>query len=69
MPPAHRDDGSKMRDALKAAGLDKAPAQSSSRGALRCYLEAHIEQGGLLEATGKRIRAWSRRSSASSSFT
>jgi len=51
----HRDDGSKMRDALKAAGLDKAPRIELEEGRYRCYLEAHIEQGGLLEATGKRI--------------
>ena len=51
----HRDDGSKMRDALKAAGLDKAPRIELEEGRYRCYLEAHIEQGGVLEHTGKRI--------------
>jgi N-carbamoyl-L-amino-acid hydrolase len=51
----HRDDGSKMRDALKAAGLDKQPRIELEEGRYRCYLEAHIEQGGLLEASGKRI--------------
>ncbi|CAN5896119.1 Zn-dependent hydrolase [soil metagenome] len=51
----HRDDGTKMRDALKEAGLDKAPRIEFEEGRYRCYLEAHIEQGGLLEATGKRI--------------
>jgi len=51
----HRDDGSKMRDALKAAGLENAPRIELEEGRYRCYLEAHIEQGGLLEATGKRI--------------
>src|SRR5258707_15733122 len=51
----HRDDGSKMRDALKAAGLENAPRVELEDGRYRCYLEAHIEQGGVLEATGKRI--------------
>ena len=44
-----------MRDALKAAGLDKAPRIELEEGRYRCYLEAHIEQGGLLEHAGKRI--------------
>jgi beta-ureidopropionase / N-carbamoyl-L-amino-acid hydrolase len=51
----HRDDGSTMRDALKAAGLDKTPRIELEEGRYRCYLEAHIEQGGVLEHTGKRI--------------
>ena len=51
----HRDDGSKMRDALKAAGLENAPRLSLEDGRYRCYLEAHIEQGGLLEASDKKI--------------
>ena len=51
----HRDDGSRMRDALKAAGLDKAPRIELEDGRYRCYLEAHIEQGGLLEASAKRV--------------
>ena len=51
----HRDDGSKMRDALKAAGLDKAPRDQLEEGRYRGYLEAHIEQGGVLEAPDKRI--------------
>ena len=51
----HRDDGSKLRDALKAAGLDKAPRIELEEGRYRAYLEAHIEQGGVLEATDKRI--------------
>ena len=38
-----------MRDALKAAGLDKAPRIELEEGRYRCYLEAHIEQGGVLE--------------------
>ncbi|MFZ5783513.1 MAG: Zn-dependent hydrolase [Pseudomonadota bacterium] len=51
----HRDDGSRMRDALKAAGLEGVPRVQLQEGRYRCYLEAHIEQGGLLEATNKRI--------------
>jgi N-carbamoyl-L-amino-acid hydrolase len=51
----HRDDGSRMRDALKAAGLVKEPRVQLEEGRYRCYLEAHIEQGGLLEASDKRI--------------
>jgi N-carbamoyl-L-amino-acid hydrolase len=51
----HSVDGSSMRDALKAAGLENAPRVQLEDGRYRCYLEAHIEQGGLLEAGGKRI--------------
>jgi beta-ureidopropionase / N-carbamoyl-L-amino-acid hydrolase len=51
----HRDEGTKMRDALKAAGFDKTPRVHLEDGKYRGYLEAHIEQGGVLEATDKRI--------------
>jgi beta-ureidopropionase / N-carbamoyl-L-amino-acid hydrolase len=51
----HRDDGTRMRDALKAAGFDQAPRVHFEEGRYRGYLEAHIEQGGLLEAGEKRI--------------
>jgi N-carbamoyl-L-amino-acid hydrolase len=51
----HRDEGTKMRDALKAAGLEGVPREHLEDGRYRGYLEAHIEQGGVLEATGKRI--------------
>ncbi len=51
----HREDGSRMRDALAAAGLADAPRLQLEDGRYRGYLEAHIEQGGILEATGKRI--------------
>jgi len=51
----HRDDGTKMRDALKEAGLEHAPRVHFEEGRYRGYLEAHIEQGGLLEASDKRI--------------
>ncbi|MDP1963805.1 MAG: hydantoinase/carbamoylase family amidase, partial [Reyranella sp.] len=51
----HRDEGTPMREALKAAGLDKAPREHLEEGRYRGYLEAHIEQGGLLESSGKHI--------------
>ena len=51
----HRDEGTPMREALKAAGLDKVPREHLEEGRYRGYLEAHIEQGGLLEASDKRI--------------
>lgn len=51
----HRDDGTKMRDALAAAGLAGVPRVQFEDGIYRGYLEAHIEQGGLLEAGDKRI--------------
>jgi N-carbamoyl-L-amino-acid hydrolase len=51
----HRDEGTPMRDALKAAGLEGQPRERLVDGRYRGYLEAHIEQGGVLEATGKRI--------------
>ncbi len=51
-----REDASKtLRDALAAAGLANVPRAQLEDGRYRGYLEAHIEQGGLLEATGKRI--------------
>ena len=51
----HRDEGTPMRQALKAAGLEKTPRVRFEEGRYRGYLEAHIEQGGLLEASDKRI--------------
>ncbi len=51
----HRDEGTPMRDALKAAGLAGVPRAQLEEGRYRGYLEAHIEQGGVLEATHKRI--------------
>jgi len=44
-----------MRAAFKDAGLEGAPRQHLEEGHYRGYLEAHIEQGGLLEASDKRI--------------
>lgn len=51
----HRDEGTKMRDALKEAGLEGVPRAHLEEGRYRGYLEAHIEQGGVLEASDKRI--------------
>jgi N-carbamoyl-L-amino-acid hydrolase len=51
----HRDEGTPMREALKAAGLEGVPRAHLEEGRYRGYLEAHIEQGGLLEADEKRI--------------
>jgi len=51
-----RDDPSRtMREALKDAGLEGTPREHLEEGRYRGYLEAHIEQGGLLEAADKRI--------------
>lgn len=51
-----RDDPSRtMRAALKDAGLENAPREHLEEGRYRGYLEAHIEQGGLLEASDRRI--------------
>ena len=44
-----------MREALKTAGLEGTPREQLEDGRYRGYLEAHIEQGGVLEATDKRI--------------
>lgn len=51
----HREDGTPLRQRLKELGLDKVPRLQFEEGRYRCYLEAHIEQGGLLEAEGKKI--------------
>ncbi|MBU8875776.1 hydantoinase/carbamoylase family amidase [Reyranella sp. MMS21-HV4-11] len=51
----HRDEGTPMREALKAAGLEGVPREHLEEGRYRGYLEAHIEQGGLLEVDEKRI--------------
>src|SRR4029077_12474042 len=39
----HRDEGTRMRDALKPARLDKVPRVHLEEGRYRGYLEAHIE--------------------------
>ena len=51
----HRDDGTPFREALKKAGLENVAREHCEDGHYRGYLEAHIEQGGLLEASAKRI--------------
>ena len=51
----HRDEGTPMREALKAADLEGVPREHLEEGRYSGYLEAHIEQGGLLEAGDKRI--------------
>jgi beta-ureidopropionase / N-carbamoyl-L-amino-acid hydrolase len=51
-----RDDpGKTLRGALKDAGLEGKPREHLEEGRYRGYLEAHIEQGGVLEQTGRRI--------------
>jgi N-carbamoyl-L-amino-acid hydrolase len=51
----HRDEGTPMREALKAAGLEGTPREHLEEGRYRGYLEAHIEQGGVLEQTNHHI--------------
>jgi beta-ureidopropionase / N-carbamoyl-L-amino-acid hydrolase len=51
----HREDGTPLRDALAAAGLAGVPRLQLEDGRYRAYLEAHIEQGGVLEASARRI--------------
>lgn len=48
-------DGTTLRDALAAAGYAGRPRQHLDPARYVGYLEAHIEQGGTLEATGRRI--------------
>src|SRR3954465_13413729 len=51
-----RDDPDRtLRAALKDAGLESAPREHLEEGRYRGYLEAHIEQGGVLEQTDRRI--------------
>ncbi len=47
--------GQPMRDALRDAGLAGLPRATVEPGRYRGYLEAHIEQGDELEATGLRL--------------
>jgi N-carbamoyl-L-amino-acid hydrolase len=51
----NRYDGSRLRDALQAAGLSGMPRQQIEPDRYKCYLEAHIEQGDVLDATGLKI--------------
>ena len=50
-----REDGTPMRAALAKAGVGNVPRAQLDPKRYRGYLEAHIEQGGKLEASGKRI--------------
>ncbi|MGE0724596.1 MAG: hydantoinase/carbamoylase family amidase [Alphaproteobacteria bacterium] len=52
---AHREDGTPARAALEAAGLSGVPRQQIEPGRHVGYLEAHIEQGGVLEHERRRI--------------
>ncbi|MES0200896.1 hydantoinase/carbamoylase family amidase [Mesorhizobium sp. M0011] len=49
------DHGLPLREALLAAGLSGVPRSLGKPGRYVGYLEAHIEQGDALEASGKRI--------------
>ena len=48
-------DGTTLRDALAGAGYAARPRISLEPGRYAGFLEAHIEQGGTLEASGRRI--------------
>ena len=50
-----RDDGTPLAAALERAGYAGRPRLALEEGRYRGYLEAHIEQGGYLENTGRRI--------------
>jgi N-carbamoyl-L-amino-acid hydrolase len=52
---ARNRDGRPMGDALRAAGIAGRPLAQMEPGRYVAYLEPHIEQGGRLEAAGKRI--------------
>ena len=52
---ARNREGQKLADALGAAGLAGAPRAMLEPGRHVAYLEPHIEQGGRLEAEGKKI--------------
>lgn len=48
----HDADGTTMADAMRAAGLDAARLPEAERSDLACFLEAHVEQGPILEESG-----------------
>ena len=52
---ARNRDGQRMSDALRAAEIAGAPLARMEVDRYVAYLEPHIEQGGRLEAAGKRI--------------
>ena len=51
----NRTNGSPLRDALRAAGLDGRPRMQMEPGRHKGYFELHIEQGTQLEGTGLRL--------------
>ncbi|HEX7328663.1 MAG TPA: hydantoinase/carbamoylase family amidase [Casimicrobiaceae bacterium] len=51
----HRDDGTPLREALARAGLAGTPRAMLDPSRYRGYLEAHIEQGAVLETERRRI--------------
>jgi beta-ureidopropionase / N-carbamoyl-L-amino-acid hydrolase len=51
----NRDDGTPMRAALQRAGLAGRPRATIDPARYRGYLEAHIEQGGELDSSGRRL--------------
>lgn len=51
----HRDDGTPLRDAIARAGLAGTPRARLNASRYRGYLEAHIEQGAVLELDQRRI--------------
>jgi N-carbamoyl-L-amino-acid hydrolase len=48
-------DGAPLREAIRAAGLERSPCARLDRDRYIAYLEAHIEQGCVLENRSKRI--------------
>ena len=52
---ARNREGQPMSEAIRAAGLADQPLARMEAGRYAAYLEPHIEQGGRLEAAGKRI--------------
>src|SRR5262245_9582719 len=52
---ARNREGQPMSDAIRAAGIADRPLARMEAGRYVAYLEPHIEQGGRLEAAGKRI--------------
>ena len=51
----NRTDGTKLRDALRTAGLEGRPRMQLEPGRHKGFFEMHIEQGTQLEQTGLRI--------------
>ncbi len=51
----NRNDGTPMRDALRAAGLEVRPRLKLEAGRYKGFYEIHIEQGTQLEGAGERL--------------